>query len=139
MSAPYPTLLQPRSLTINVSPCTFKKSQQKNRVPKLTNTFLNSKYLDLSVTTAAIEANVLAIEESCNDNVPANYNSSANYNRAQQWEDGFYWGIKSRKNSQSRCRKGIVSRRTDRQRLVPQARQHQKSRRRSQKSEPKAM
>ena len=44
---------------------------------KLTNTFLNSKYLDLSVTTAAIEANVLTIDESCNDNVPANYNSSA--------------------------------------------------------------
>jgi exonuclease III len=54
-----------------------KKSQQKNRVPKLTNTFLNSKYLDLSVTTAAIEANVLSIDVSCNDNVPANYNSSA--------------------------------------------------------------
>jgi hypothetical protein len=54
-----------------------KKSQQKNKVPKLTNTFLNSKYLDLSVTTAAIEANVLSIDESCNDNVPANYNSSA--------------------------------------------------------------
>ncbi len=46
-------------------------------MPKLTNTFLNSKYLDLSVTTAAIEANVLTIDESCNDNVPANYNSSA--------------------------------------------------------------
>jgi hypothetical protein len=46
-------------------------------VPKLTDTFLNSNYLDLSVTTAAIEANVLAIDESCNDNVPANYNSSA--------------------------------------------------------------
>ncbi len=46
-------------------------------MPKLTNTFLNSKYLDLSVTAAAIEVNILAIDESCNENLPANYNSSA--------------------------------------------------------------
>jgi hypothetical protein len=54
-----------------------KYASKKNKMQKLTNTFLNSRYLDLSVTTAAIEANVLTIDESCNDNVPANYNSSA--------------------------------------------------------------
>jgi hypothetical protein len=54
-----------------------KSASKKNKVPKLTNTFLNSKYLDLSVTAAAIEVNTLAIDESCNENLPANYNSSA--------------------------------------------------------------
>jgi hypothetical protein len=54
-----------------------KNASKKNKVPKLTNTFLNSKYLDLSVTAAAIEVNVLAIDESCNENLPANYNSLA--------------------------------------------------------------
>jgi hypothetical protein len=54
-----------------------KSASKKNKVPKLTNTFLNSKYLDLSVTAAAIEVNILAIDESCNKNLPAHYNSSA--------------------------------------------------------------
>jgi hypothetical protein len=40
-----------------------KYASKKNKMQKL--------------TTAAIEANVLTIDESCNDNVPANYNSSA--------------------------------------------------------------
>jgi exonuclease III len=63
------------SLAINCKPNLTAKKK------KLTNCFLNSRYLGLSVTTAAIEAYTTAIDPTYNENpmLPANFANTADF------------------------------------------------------------